>query len=47
MEHPTFATVEEAFLYCRDMDASLGERLETFAEVSRALRSTWATSCRP
>jgi peroxiredoxin len=38
MEHPTFATVEEAFLYCRDMDASLGERLETFAEVSRALR---------
>jgi len=33
-----FATVEEAFRYCRDMDASLSERLETLANVSRALR---------
>ena len=33
-----FATVEEAFRYCRDMDASLSERLETFANASRALR---------
>lgn len=33
-----FATVEEAFRYCRDMDASLNERLETLANVSRALR---------
>ena len=29
-----FATVEEAFRYCRDMDASLSERLETFANVA-------------
>ena len=33
-----FATVEEAFRYCRDMDASLSERLETFANVARSLR---------
>ena len=33
-----FATVEEAFRYCRDMDASLSERLETFANAARALR---------
>jgi peroxiredoxin len=33
-----FATVEEAFRYCRDTDASLSERLETFANAARALR---------
>jgi peroxiredoxin len=33
-----FATVEEAFRYCRDMDASLSERLETYANAARALR---------
>ncbi len=33
-----FATVDEAFRYCRDMDASLSERLETFANVARTLR---------
>jgi peroxiredoxin len=38
MADPPFATVQEAFLYCRDMDASLSERLETFANVARALR---------
>jgi peroxiredoxin len=38
MTNPAFATIEEAFLYCRDMDASLSERLETFANVARALR---------
>ena len=38
MTNPAFATVEQAFLYCRDMDASLSERLETFANVARALR---------
>ena len=32
-----FATVDEAFRYCRDMDASLDERLETFANAARAL----------
>jgi peroxiredoxin len=37
MQHPAFATVEEAFLYCRDMDASLHERLEAFSEATRYL----------
>jgi len=35
---PAFTTVEEAFVYCRDMDASLSERLDTFAAAARALR---------
>ncbi len=38
MKNPAFTTIEEAFLYCRDMDASLDERLETFSNVARALR---------
>jgi peroxiredoxin len=38
MKQPAFATVAEAFVYCRDLDASLSERLEAFAEASRALR---------
>jgi len=38
MAHPKFSNLEEAFAYCRDMDASLGERLQLFADVSRALR---------
>jgi peroxiredoxin len=38
MINPPFSTVQEAFLYCRDMDASLSERLETFSNVARALR---------
>jgi peroxiredoxin len=38
MPNPPFATVQEAFLYCRDMDASLGERLETFSNVARELQ---------
>lgn len=38
MTDPPFANVQEAFLYCRDMDASLSERLETFSNVARALR---------
>jgi peroxiredoxin len=38
MTNPPFVTVQEAFLYCRDMDASLSERLETFANVARTLR---------
>jgi peroxiredoxin len=38
MTNPAFATVEQAFHYCRDMDASLSERLETFANVARALK---------
>ena len=37
MNNPVFATLKEAFLYCRDMDASLQERLETFSEATRYL----------
>ncbi len=37
MTKPVFATVTEAFLYCRDMDASLQERLETFSAATRYL----------
>ena len=38
MARPRFATLEEAFAHCRDMEASLAERLQLFADVSRALR---------
>ena len=37
MNNPVFATLKEAFLYCRDMDASLQERLEAFSEATRYL----------
>ena len=37
MNNPAFATLTEAFLYCRDMDASLKERLEAFSEATRYL----------
>ena len=37
MKHPAFATLDEAFRYCRDMDASLNERLEAFSEATRYL----------
>lgn len=37
MSSPAFANVKEAFLYCRDMDASLNERLEAFSEATRYL----------
>jgi peroxiredoxin len=37
MTYPAFATIQEAFLYCRDMDASLNERLEAFSEATRYL----------
>ena len=38
MKQPAFTNVEDAFVYCRDMDASLNERLDIFSEASRALR---------
>ena len=38
MTTPVFHTLEEAFFYCRDMDASLGDRLETFSAAARLLR---------
>jgi peroxiredoxin len=34
---PNFRTLDEAFIYCRDMDASLSERLEAFSEATRYL----------
>jgi len=37
MKTPVFTTIEEAFLYCRDMDASLSERLDTFSFATRYL----------
>jgi peroxiredoxin len=37
MTTPAFASVEEAFLYCRDMDASLAERLDAFSLATRYL----------
>ncbi len=36
-ELPAFATLNEAFRYCRDMDASLNERLEAFSAATRYL----------
>ncbi len=38
MPQPEFKTLEDAFAYCRDLDASLAERLQLFSDVSRALR---------
>jgi peroxiredoxin len=37
MIKPAFANLTEAFLYCRDMDASLNERLEAFSAATRYL----------
>jgi len=37
MTPPIFQSVEEAFRYCRDMDAPLAERLETFSAATRYL----------
>ncbi len=34
---PTFQTLAEAFTYCRDMDASLAERLDAFNDATRYL----------
>ena len=38
MTIPAFQSVDEAFLYCRDMDASLRERLDIFSAAARRLR---------
>ena len=37
MSTPAFPSLTDAFLYCRDMDASLNERLEAFSEATRYL----------
>src|SRR5262245_21284441 len=44
MTTPSFATVEEAFLYCRDMDASLAERLAAFSLATGLFRTLWWVS---
>jgi peroxiredoxin len=36
-ERPLSELLEEAFIECRDMDASLGDRLQAFADAVRAL----------
>jgi peroxiredoxin len=36
--------LEEAFIECRDMDASLGDRLQAFAEAVRAMGEGFQTS---
>jgi peroxiredoxin len=38
MTTPVFQSVDEAFFFCRDMDAPLRERLETFSAAVRRLR---------
>ena len=38
MTTPVFQSVDEAFVYCRDMDESLRVRLETFSAAARRLR---------
>lgn len=37
MTTPTFNTIEEAFLYCRDMHAPLADRLAAFSAATRYL----------
>jgi peroxiredoxin len=37
MTTPAFTSLGEAFLYCRDMDASLSERLDAFSSATRYL----------
>ncbi|BAQ18661.1 peroxiredoxin-like family protein [Methyloceanibacter caenitepidi] len=37
MPETQFETLEDAFAYCRDLDASLAERLRLFSDASRAL----------
>jgi peroxiredoxin len=37
MTTPSFRSIEEAFLHCRDMDAPLVERLEAFSAATRYL----------
>jgi len=37
MKTPVFSSIEEAFLYCRDMDSSLSERLDAFSLATRYL----------
>jgi peroxiredoxin len=39
---PLAESLEEAFRQCRDMDASLGERLNNFAKAVRTLRPSFA-----
>ena len=39
---PLAQALEEAFQHCRDMDASLGERLDTLANSVRTMSPSFA-----
>jgi hypothetical protein len=41
---PLAEALEEAFQHCRDMDASLNERLQALADAVRTLSPTFATA---
>jgi peroxiredoxin len=43
-ERPLAEVLEEAFQHCRDMDASLTERLDTFANSVRAISPSFANA---
>lgn len=43
-ERPLSELLEEAFVECRDMDASLGDRLQAFADAVRAMDEEFKTS---
>src|SRR3569623_2145600 len=40
----TFATLQEAFQYARDLDASINERLQSYADAVRALAPPYAAA---
>src|SRR3569623_732077 len=40
----TFATLQEAFQYARDLDASINERLQVYAAAVRALAPPYAAA---
>ncbi len=44
MERPLSEQLEAAFVECRDMDASLGDRLQAFADAVRDLGEVFQTS---
>jgi hypothetical protein len=43
-EQPLSELLEQAFVECRDMDASLGDRLQAFAEAVRSMGEVFQSS---
>lgn len=43
-ERPLSELLEKAFVECRDMDASLGDRLQAFADAVRDMGEVFQTS---